>query len=501
MKHTIALLLLISMLLVPLVACSGDSDSDNQGTTTTTAASTTADPNAITTYLEPLSEELKALDFDGEQVVMLGRTDDSTEWMNDIFVVEELMNEPINDAIYNRNLAVSEMLNVEFVQNKDGGSVNDLVSKMVNSGESTYDIVAGSVYYSTPMMRSGYLYNMYDNGIDKYLNTESQWWPQYWIEEAEIEERLYFLAGTPTLSLTRAMFVTYFNKNMAESYGIENLYDVVTRGDWTMDYMSSLVSGIYRDLNGNDQRDIEDEYGMASNLFENADVYWSSFDMEMLTKDSDGWFELSGEKEKISKAFEKVYDLLYNNTGVYSYDSMEENWIRQLNMFANGNVLLTPLHLYYAETQELRNMQDEYGIIPTPKYDKDQKEYYTFAHDQYSVFMIPCTVKDPEMSGAVLEALAYESYKSVQPIYYDIVLKGRYANDPESREMLDTITGNIKVNCAWIYANILDDPAADVFRSLINDKKTTFASAYATVETKLPKTLKTLEKTISLFDY
>jgi hypothetical protein len=297
------------------------------------------------------------------------------------------------------------------------------------------------------------------------------------------------------------MFVTYYNKDMGADHGIENLYEVVARGDWTMDYCAELVSGIYRDLNGNDQKDKEDEYGMASNLFENADVFWSSFDMNMLTKNSDGWFELSNEKEKISKAFEMVYELLYDNPGVYAYDSSEDNFERQRDMFANGNVLLTTLHLYYAESSEFRNMQDEYGIIPTPKYDKAQKEYYTFAHDQYSVFMIPCTVKNPEMSGAVLEALTYESYKSVQPTYYNLVLKGRYANDAESRNMLDIITNNIKINCAWIYAKIIDKPAANVFRIPIYERTNSFASAYAKVEAKLPKDLKILEKLMSIFDY
>ena len=315
LKRITAFLLILSMLIVPLAACSGDSEDSGSNTT---AASTTADPNAVTTYLEPLDEALTELDFGGEQVVMLGRTTSDEKWANDEFVVEELMNEPINDAIYNRNFAISEMLGVELVQVEDVvvGTIHNEVSKMVNSGESTYDIVAGSVFYSTPMMQSGYLYNLYDNGIEKYLNTESQWWPQYWIEEAEIEDRLYLLTGPASLSFTRGMFVTYYNKNMGEDHGIENLYDVVNRGDWTIDYCSELVSGIYRDLNGNDQKDIEDEYGMASNLFENADVYWSSFDMNMLSKNSDGWFELSGDKEKISIAFDKVYDLLYNNTGV-----------------------------------------------------------------------------------------------------------------------------------------------------------------------------------------
>ena len=77
------------------------------------------------------------------------------------------------------------------------------------------------------------------------------------------------------------------------------------------------------------------------------------------------------------------------------------------------------------------------GFLPIPKYDEKQKEYYSYVHDQYSVFFIPSTATDLEMTSAVLEMMAYENFKNVLPVYYDLVLKGRYANDPQSRQMLD----------------------------------------------------------------
>ncbi|MBR5452512.1 MAG: hypothetical protein IKV54_00395, partial [Clostridia bacterium] len=241
--------------------------------------------------------------------------------------------------------------------------------------------------------------------------------------------------------------------------------------------------------------------GLAINHYENCDMFWSSFDMTMITKDEDGWFAFdSSDKEKISTAFDKVFYLIRENPGTYDTGSTAGFDVAR-DMFASGNLLFAALHLRYAESLAFRNMQDEYGILPVPKYDERQDDYYTYAHDQYSVFMVPKTVEDPEMCGAVLEAMAYESYRTVQPTYYDMVLKGRYANDPQSRKMLDNITANVKVDPAWIYGKVLSQPAADVFRSPIYGGDKSFATAYAKTSKLLPVYLKSIKSEISKFDF
>ena len=253
-----------------------------------------------------------------------------------------------------------------------------------------------------------------------------------------------------------------------------------------MDYVSQLIPSLYKSLNGDDERDEEDQYGLAINHYENCDMFWSSCDMSLLTKDDEGWFEFtSQDKEKISNVFDKLYALLYDNTGTFDIQGSAGFDVAR-DMFANGNVLLAMLHLRYAESEQFRNMQDEYGILPVPKYDEAQKEYYTYVHDQYSILMVPKTVESPERCGAVMEALAYESYKEVQPVYFDVVLKGRYANDPQSRKMIDMISRNIKIDAAWIYGRMLGMPCDAVLRGPIGSQSTSFATHFAKVQSQLP---------------
>ena len=63
-------------------------------------------------------------------------------------------------------------------------------------------------------------------------------------------------------------------------------------------------------------------------------------------------------------------------------------------------------------------------ILPYPKYNEAQDNYYTVVFDNHSVFCVPKTVKDPERSGLIMEAMGYESMRIVTPAYYEIMLRG-----------------------------------------------------------------------------
>ena len=507
-KKTLAILISLSLLACSLIACSsadsGGADTTAAGDPSTPEADGTTASDDITTYLEPMDSRLAALDYGGKQVTVLARTieDEPTSWANWAGAVEliadELTNDPINDSIYNRTMKINEDLGVELkLINENLDKINEKVGVMVNSGDQTYDIVAASVIDGTPMVTQGYVLNLYDNGIETYLDPSNVWWAQLWIKEAQLgDDSLYSITGAPCLSLSRLMFVTYYNKDLGEDEKVEDLYNVVEEGRWTMDYVSQLIPSLYKSLNGDDERDEEDQYGLAINHYENCDMFWSSCNMSLLAKDEDGWFEFTAQdKEKISNVYDKLYALLYNNTGTYDFQGSAGFDVAR-DMFANGNVLLAMLHLRYAESEQFRNMQDEYGILPISKYDEAQKDYYTYVHDQYSILMVPKTVESPERCGAVMEALAYESYKEVQPVYFDVVLKGRYANDPQSRRMIDMISQNIKIDAAWIYGRMLSMPCDTVLRGPIGSKSTSFATHFAKVQSQLPVYIKAFKATM-----
>ena len=114
----------------------------------------------------------------------------------------------------------------------------------------------------------------------------------------------------------------------------------------------------------------------------------------------------------------------------------------------------------------LRDMETDFGVLPYPKYDEAQKEYYSRV-SYYWANIIPVTNTKLDMTGAILEALNCESANYVVPAYYNIALKTKYSRDEESAAMLDLIFENrvVDLGDTVLCATIRDGFIAQMFKS------------------------------------
>ena len=172
---------------------------------------------------------------------------------------------------------------------------------------------------------------------------------------------------------------------------------------------------------------------------------------------------------------DKITDLLHNSSGVYLPESLPSSTDA---MFSSGRFLFAVDYLSISEKGTLRNMADEYGVLPFPKLDDSQSSYFSYAYDDYLSYSIPLTNGSPEIAGAVMEAMASYSYRETVPAYLDVALKGKYMNDPQSRKMIDLIVENFKLDTAWIYIFTIGGGYPSGYRNNIYENKRTFASEH-----------------------
>ena len=166
-------------------------------------------------------------------------------------------------------------------------------------------------------------------------------------------------------------------------------------------------------------------------------------------------------------------------------------------MFAGGTAATATLRLCASETESLREMKDKYGVIPCPKLDKDQDDYYTFLHDQFTAFGIcrPVDEERAELLGAVLEYMAWSSYINVVPVYYNVALKSKYMQDSASWEMLDKIYSGIYID-AGVLSTKVRSAVHQLPRKIVTDQGDTTASRFKQMKAPVEASLKRLQESI-----
>jgi hypothetical protein len=127
------------------------------------------------------------------------------------------------------------------------------------------------------------------------------------------------------------------------------------------------------------------------------------------------------------------------NGPIYGTKFPDHPWEKTVHKaFIEGRELFYMCGLIHAAS--FRVMENEFGILPIPKYYDNQDRYYhTVSQGNASCMCVPLGLQDTEDVGLIISAIAEMSLQKVTPAYYDVQLKYRDSHDNESGEMLDII--------------------------------------------------------------
>jgi len=466
-KKVLCLLLSCLLVLVALVACQEPNEGEKQ--TGSSLPATSPDTDAPDEGRSGTKDNLpETMDFGGSDVVFHVRGDDDA--VIEIFVEEDNTQNRVNQAVYNRNEAVNNRLKVNVKVHVANGwatygdSMNELIGS-INAGDASFDIISAWSHMCTSPIAYGCYMDL--SNVD-YLDLAQPWWNQQINETCNINDRQYLAAGEISTSYTNCSYVYVFNKTVLEDFKnviTDNFYDVVLKDNWTIEYVDNIITNMNQDLNG-DGVDEADRFGLVTETVQAADAYLQAFGVDLLGRDDTGYY-FDTNMEKLVGTVERVYALLYKTEGAYVNNAANSSF-SPIRAFEDDRSLFYVTYLWDVE-HNMADMNSLYGILPFPKYDAEQKDYYTPMSNGLSVMSIPIDVKNVNMSAAVLEAMAAESYRKVTEEYYEVVLKGRYTQDEESKEMLDIINRNRRVTFEVLYNNYLWTPLF-VMRSMINNQ-------------------------------
>lgn len=406
-------------------------------TTVPTVTETTVDPNAP---LDNLPADLK---FSGMSF--------RTIQQNTILpcTTEEETGEIINDTLYARNRTVEERFEVDItpVRLEDYTAITGIISASVQAGSDDFDLVLGQMFRTANDALKGLFADW--NKIP-HIDLTQPWYTKS-IQDAAVGDRLELINSDFCMAYCQQTWLMFFNKTKAKDYGLtENMYQIVNEGRWTIDMLNNLTKDVYADLNGDGTRDKDDFYGFAGTL---GDCLLAAFmygaDTRLISLDENNVLSQPIMEERAVDLLTKMGALFVTNTGSMKHANALSATRRGL--FPKGNYLFEAMMVADLTSTAMREFEDEFGVLPLPKYDEEQKEYYTVVDGGSDILTVLKTAQNTELIGAMVEALSSESYKTLIPVYCEIALEQKGTRDKESVEMLRNILDSRVIDFGYLY--------------------------------------------------
>ncbi len=432
-KRFIALSLLLSML--ALLSCTGEPSGEVGETTVGSSAETTAAESAAKLELEPR-------DFEGRTFTFLTTHWGSYSPLDFVDIkVDESNGEVLNDAAYDRNIAMTDKYSceVDTVVAADAAESLTLVAQAVLAGDATYDAVIMRGTNIATAMTEGYLTDL---GKVEHLDFSKPWWDSNFVDTMTFGGKTLGAVGYVSTNHMNSVWTVCFNKQLIEEYKLDDPYKLVTDGKWTFEKAVKMSADTARDLNGDTKMDGNDLWGI--NHTHDTVIGILNACGVRIAEPSDDGISLVLDSEKSTDRMLDILTKLFNED--YAMDTLTRDIMRSKDSdgdyFAENKVLFlfTATHLVW----QLRQMELDFGMIPYPKYSESEDYASSTAGIFLPITAIPKSVEDSEAVGYFLEAYAYEGYEKLKPAFYDNVLHGKLARDEDSRATLDYIYGNIE---------------------------------------------------------
>lgn len=448
-KRILALILTAILLGSSLVACN-----DNPDTPDTPDVSDTDTPSSTPEDTTPEDKGLvlDVTDFGGTNLRVHGMSMERNYgyYSNDDIWVESDSADPFASAVYKR---------MQDCINKYNFGVTYTDSQWPNKERSEY--VAGGLDLVDVMFDAwGGMYNaalageLLDLKDVTTMDLSNEWYDQNAIADLTIANRTFYTCGDISITDEKGLIALYFNKTLANNKSLESPYELVANNQWTWDKFTEMCRAAAEDVNG-DGLDEDDIVGMftVSGHYPN---FMLAVGEKYATLDADGkpeytWLDTSDAITKLETVagFMIEYGTVYNG---HTYSAPAGNiWGYGRAKFASGKHLFT-----FGGSNvitEFADMEDDFGIIPMPKWNADQSRYYHTVDTSTAFFCLPNTKVDTTQIGYMIEYFSYEGLNTITPTFKEKMLKRRYAQDSESGDMLDLIYSSkafdIGHNCNW----------------------------------------------------
>ncbi len=450
----VCLFLLLSVAFASFAACGSNADNESSGAPVD--GNTNNDGAAGNT--ENKDFRLPKEDFGDVSISVLSyESEGSFQYQTFEIKPQALATDRVNDAAFNRAELIKQnygiILEQYLVPTKN--DVVDTVREMVETGLDSHQIVVAPLHYLTKLVGDG-AYHDLDTLENGYIDLSQPYWDQKINKQLSVMGHHFFVNGDAIVSDDEATWAVFFNKTIAsdykvaEAFGATTIYELVDKGEWTIDVMYEMAKLVVTDDAGDGMiwsADSKDIWGINAQAYDGY-TFTVAAGHTMTELDHQGVPILTIDRESNIDAYDKIHTILNDKSVVALAEVNGKNSLNRyqeiVNIFANGGALFMPEKIGTVCDEVMRSANIRYGLLPMPKLNKEQEAYTSTVTVWWcSAMAIP--ISNQEKLAATcyaMEALAYYGQELVTPQYYIHTLKDKRFEDDESAEMLDLIFRN-----------------------------------------------------------
>ncbi len=453
MKKTrlLALLLACLFLVLPLASCDGDSGDDVD-------AGGIGDDGKVS--WDEVDFKGSTMKYAISTITSSGATFPAA--YNYLKGPDESSTDEVFKKVLQRNSLVESTLNLKIEYDKmdvsgQASISDDVEMKVLGSSEDAPDLYTNDLVGLRKSVLAGHLMNVVDptdkdgNPITSYFDFTLNSWKYDFMSECTYDKsKVYLLAGDYHIDMVRSAYVLYVNKTMfnqnASSLGaknIEEFYEYVIDGIWDYKMLTDMSRKIWKDDGDWVSRAdaLDTRVGVAINHWSYL-VFPSSTGVVTFYLDEDGHPRLIDsidEMYRMGTAYNTIKSSASVGDGVY-YEKEEKTSVEH---FMTGRPLFAQGLLGELESQELRDLPFDKGLVPIPKYDNSrQDDYYTMIRANAEVSCVLLNAPSFSKASAYLQFIN-ENSRDVLTEYYEFQLKFKYNDDPAIRSMIDCVYDTI----------------------------------------------------------
>lgn len=393
------------------------------------------------------------------------------------FGVPEYAGDIVNDALMERDSRLQEYFNISIeYEDRFDTETYPYFSSLVTAGGSDVSMVLASIdLVFRPSMSNGLLYDLNDM---PELHLSEKWWDKNARKDFGIGDSIYGAGGSITTRCVLAPWALFFNTQLLTGHDLSSPYEMVKNGTWTLDAMTALMKDMGADLDGNSTITAVDQAGLAVEVGGDY-AFFGSAGGRICTSDGETIVPCFNTEKNIT-LISKLRDMLLgpDTLSQKNYTTYESN-----TMFKENRTLFYCAAL--CDMVLLRDMKTDFGIVPLPKENEEQKEYYSFGNQWIgTVAVVPISVPDPSFAGTIMDAMAALSYETSLPAEYEITLQNKQTRDETSAEMLRLIVENL----TWDWGHVMGfGGIRDQINTALRSNKDTIASSFAKKEAAAQK--------------